>query len=65
MLPTGAATGVGAATARILGAAGAPIVGHYRAYVENIGAEGRLERGSTLWVRKRRAGLTLRRQRVT
>ncbi len=39
VLLTGAASGIGAATARILGEAGAQIVGHYRAEVERKGAE--------------------------
>lgn len=39
VLLTGSASGIGAATARILGKAGADIVGHYRAEVERSGAE--------------------------
>ncbi len=42
VLLTGAASGIGAATARILGEAGAQIVGHYRAEVEREGAENAL-----------------------
>jgi NAD(P)-dependent dehydrogenase (short-subunit alcohol dehydrogenase family) len=44
VLLTGAASGIGAATARILGEAGAHIVGHYRADVERNGVEDALSK---------------------
>lgn len=44
VLLTGAASGIGAATARILGEAGAHIVGHYRADEERLGAEDALSK---------------------
>jgi NAD(P)-dependent dehydrogenase (short-subunit alcohol dehydrogenase family) len=44
VLLTGAASGIGAETARILGEAGAQVVGHYRAESERQGAENALSK---------------------